>query len=116
MAKLHNIQKLADRRKELRKNPTVAEKTLWWYLKDKSLGVKFRRQHSTGGYIVDFYCKETKLIIELDGEIHNTQESREYDSVRDKFFTQLGYTVLRFPNIEVENNIEGVLRKIKLHL
>lgn len=69
-----------------------------------------------GGYILDFYCKDKKLIVELDGEIHNNKSNQEYDSVRDKFFTQLDYKVLRFSNDEVEDNIKKVIEKIILYL
>jgi leucyl-tRNA synthetase len=116
MVKIHNIRILSDRRKELRKNQTGAEEKLWWYLRDKRLGVKFRRQHSIGGYILDFICKDKKLIIELDGEIHNTEDAKEYDFVRDKYFEELDYKVLRFRNDEVENEIEKVLEEIKKFL
>jgi very-short-patch-repair endonuclease len=85
-------------------------------LKDKRLGYKFRRQHSVGGYILDFYCKEKKLVVEIDGEIHRTKENREYDDVRDKFFKELGYKVLRFPNKQVEENVKEVVKIIKNHL
>jgi very-short-patch-repair endonuclease len=114
--KIHNIQKLLDRRKELRKRQTKQEEKLWWYLKDKRLGFKFRRQHSVGGYILDFYCKEKRLIIEIDGGIHQTKENSEYDKIRDKFFTELDYKVLRFRNGEVEENIKRVIEKIKFFL
>ncbi len=62
---------------------------------------------------MDFYCPEKKLIIELDGEIHNTKEAKEYDEVRDKYFAELGYTTLRFLNREVESDVEEVLSRIK---
>lgn len=116
MPKVHNIHKLASRRKELRKNQTPQEDKLWWCLKDKRLGIKFRRQHSVGGYILDFYCSKKKLIIELDGKIHASKEAREYDEIRDKYFEELGYTVLRFTNLEVENDIKEILNRIKLYL
>ena len=102
-----------ERRKELRKNQTPEEEKLWWYLKDKRLGSKFRRQHSIGGYILDFYCKEKRLIIEVDGEIH---KKKEYDSVRDKYFTELDYKILRFRNEEIENDVKKVVEEIKNHL
>ena len=92
------------------------EEKIWWYLKSDKLGKKFRRQHSVGGYILDFYCKEKKLIIEIDGGIHQSSEVKEYDSLRNKYFTQLEYKVLRFLNEEVEKNIEQVIRKIKENL
>ena len=116
--KTHDNQSLLERRRELRKNQTKAEEILWWYLRDRKMGVKFKRQHGVGGYIADFYCSEKKIIIELDGEIHNTEDAREYDAVRDKFFTELGYKVLRFKNEEVENKnkIEEVLKKIQSYL
>lgn len=113
MVRIHNLGKLSDRRKELRKNQTPQEEKIWWYLKDKRLGSKFRRQHSVGGYILDFLCKEKKLIIELDGEVHSTREAIEYDQVRDKFFEELGYKVLRFSNSQVEDDIKEVIEKIK---
>ena len=113
MVKIHNIQRLSDRRKELRKNQTPQEEKLWWYLKDKRLGYKFRRQHSVGGYILDFYCPEKILIVEVDGEIHKTSEAREYDAIRDKFFNDLDYKVLRFKNDEVDKDIKKVVEKIK---
>jgi very-short-patch-repair endonuclease len=116
MLKVHNIPRLLDRRKELRKNQTPEEEKVWWYLKNKRLGFKFRRQHSVGGYILDFYCKEKRLVVEIDGEIHNTKEAGEYDKVRDKFFIELDYKVLRFTNDEVEQNIKNVIKMISHYL
>jgi very-short-patch-repair endonuclease len=113
---IHNLHVLSGRRKELRQNQTPAEEKLWWYLKDKRLGKKFRRQHSVDGYILDFYCKEKRLIVELDGEIHNSKDAQEYDRARDKFFIDLEYKVLRFKNSEVESNIEAVIKTIKANL
>lgn len=112
MSNVHNNKIFIERRKELRQNATPAEKKLWWYLRDNKLGAKFKRQHSVGGYILDFYCAKKKLIVELDGEVHNTEEAKEYDTVRDKFFKELGYTTLRFKNGEVESDMEKVLEEI----
>jgi len=108
----HNVQNLLDRRRGLRQKSTGAEQILWFELRNNKLGAKFKRQHSIGGYITDFYCQKYKLIIELDGEVHNTKEVKEYDTVRDKFLTSLGYKVLRFSNSEIESNTEKVLDKI----
>lgn len=116
MVKIHNIRVLSDRRKTLRKNQTPQEEKLWWYLKDKRMGCKFRRQHSVGGYILDFICKEKKLIIEVDGGIHLKFEAIEYDKVRDNFFKELDYKILRFSNYEIEENIKEVIKKIKSNL
>ncbi|MFA6269861.1 MAG: endonuclease domain-containing protein [Candidatus Paceibacterota bacterium] len=112
MRLIHNIFELGDRRQELRKRATPQEKLLWEKLRNQKLGFRFKRQYSIGGYILDFYCAKKKLIIELDGEIHNTKEAKEYDAVRDKFFKELEYTTIRFLNEEVENDIEKVLKKI----
>ena len=112
MQKIHNISKLKDRRRELRQKSTPQEKKLWEELRDSKLGPKFKRQHSIGGYIIDFYCRKYKLIVEIDGDIHNTKEAREYDEERDKHFMGLGYKVLRFKNGEVENDLSSVLKNI----
>lgn len=72
---------------------------------------KFRRQHSIGKYIVDFYCPEKKLIIEIDGSQH-IDIQREYDIERDKYLKNLGFKILRFWDNDVNNNLEGVLMKI----
>ena len=110
---LHNIEKLKERRRELRQRSTPEEKLLWKNLRDNKLGVKFKRQHSVGGYILDFFCSSERLIIEIDGEIHNTNENKEYDAVRDDYFKELGYVTLRFSNEDIKNNLEEVLSKIK---
>ena len=116
MKNVHNSYTLTERRKELRKNQTKAEQILWWYLKGERLGIKFRRQHSIGGYILDFICKEKRLIIELDGEIHNKKENKEYDTIRDKYFIELEYSVLRFSNKQIEESIKEVIEKIKSYM
>jgi very-short-patch-repair endonuclease len=74
------------------------------------LGVKFRRQHPVGNYVADFACLEPKVIVELDGSQHANQV--EYDSARDEFFKQHGFTVLRFPTNEPFLNLEGLLTVI----
>lgn len=93
---------------------TEAELILWTVLKEKKLeGRKFRRQHSIGHYIVDFYCSSERLIIELDGQHHFTNEGLEKDKERDEHLALLGKKVLRFENKEVLNNLTEVLKKIK---
>jgi very-short-patch-repair endonuclease len=85
-------------------------------LKDKKLGGrKFRRQHSTGYYIADFYCPSEKLIIELDGKHHYTPEGKEKDTERDNHLEEMNINVLRFENKEVLNNLTEVLKRIKAH-
>ena len=98
--------------KNLRNNSTKEEIILWQYLKQKQLGVKFRRQQPIGKYIVDFICFEKKIIIELDGGQHNDDKNIEKDKIRDLFFKQCGYRVIRFWNNEINQNIESVINKI----
>ena len=111
MYEIFSKSKFKDRRKELRKYLTPQEFKLWFYLKSKNIGTKFRRQHGIGPYIVDFYCKEKNLIIELDGSQH--LEAREYDKERDLYLQTIGIKVLRFWNSEIDNNMEDVLNRIK---
>lgn len=100
-------------RKVLRNNLTEPELKLWYFLRNKQLGVKFRRQHSVGRYVVDFYCPERKLVIELDGDSHFSDAAINYDSHRDQFIRAQGMQVLRFTNLEVMENIDGVLFMIR---
>ena len=103
--------------RELRSRTTEAEQKLWSLLRNRQLkGKKFRRQHAIGNYIVDFYCHECKLAIELDGNFHITKEAKEYDTARTGLLNELGITVLRFWNEEVIKDEESVLKKISAHL
>jgi RNA methyltransferase, TrmH family len=114
MDRIHNRQYLKQNRKDLRNNATSAEATLWTFLSgSKVLGKKFRRQHSIGNYIVDFYCPSERLVIELDGAGHFTTSGYEYDEERTKYLNSLGIRVVRFENDEVFRATEAVLEKIK---
>lgn len=100
--------------RNLRKNSTIQEKRLWNLLKNhKFHGLKFKRQQPIGNYIVDFICKEAKIIIEIDGSQHNEFKNKEYDNERTVFLNSLGYKVIRFWNNEIYENIEGVIKKIE---
>lgn len=112
--RIYNIRKLKERRQDLRKNQTLAESILWDKLRREQLGYKFRRQHSIGGYILDFCCLKKKLIIEVDGPIHKFQ--KKDDRVRDKFFTDLGFLVLRLKNEEIEKDLDIAINKIQQKL
>jgi very-short-patch-repair endonuclease len=101
------------RARELRKQMTPAEKRLWDFLKQKSLSrFKFRRQHPIKKFIVDFYCHELKLVIELDGSIHDQVVQAEYDLGRTFELEELGLKVVRFRNEEVFDLTEEVLARI----
>ena len=103
--------------RDLRKNQTEAEIIFWELVRNKKLlGLKFRRQHQIGHYIVDFYCHSERLIIELDGEVHNTPEQKTKDEKRDKYLKSLGNRILRFNNAELFENTENVLKVIEKSL
>ena len=105
--------KLYDYAKELRKNSTPTEKLLWGYLKNRqTAGLKFRRQHPLDKFIADFYCHERKLIVELDGNVHDTKERKEADNGRTYELNEIGLKVIRFSNEEVLADIKNVLKKI----
>ena len=96
-----------DKAKELRRNQTDAERTLWGHLRDRRLErYKFRRQRPLGKYIVDLICLEERLIVEVDGGQHSGRQM--YDSERDEWLESQGYRVLRFWNNQVLNEIESV--------
>jgi len=110
----NNSHLLLDRAKEMRRKTTESESILWEYLKSKKLGSKFRRQHLIDDFIVDFVCLSKKLVIEVDGEIHNNQ--KEKDENRTQILNELGYTVIRFTNQEVIGNVDKVLDTIIINL
>ncbi len=113
MGQIFNRKTSAEFRRDLRNNPTEPEHRLWQALRSEQLGVKFRRQHSIGGYTADFYSVEAKLVIEVDGDSHYSDEAaRSRDSARDDYFTGLGLRVVRITNQEVMTNLEGVLQHI----
>ncbi len=98
----------------LRNNMTKAEKLLWNGLNNKQVnGLKFRRQHPINQFIVDFYCHQVKLVIELDGEIHNRKDVAEKDVGRESVLINYGLTIIRFSNEDVITNTEDVVSKIK---
>ena len=110
MERKHN-PKLTENARELRKNMTKEEKHLWYdFLKDYP--VRFLRQKVIDDFIVDFYCRSAKLIIELDGSQHYEDKGMEYDAERTAYLEQYGVRVLRIPNNEVSRNFSGVCEYI----
>ena len=111
---LHNDPTLKERRRELRRNQTEAEKAFWTHVRNSQFhGMRFFRQYSVGPYILDFYCPGLKLAVELDGGQHNLQENLEYDEARSEFLEANGITVLRFWNHDVLLNVQSVLAKVE---
>ena len=98
--------------KQLRKEMTDAEKILWMHLKSGIQNLKFRRQHPIGLYVADFFCHKLKLIVEVDGNIHDLEEIKIYDKEREKYFIGLGYKIIRFSNKQVHNKLEYILAEI----
>ena len=99
-----------ERAKELRREMTPAEKLLWQEIRANKLGVRFRRQQVIQGFIVDFYCHQAGLVIEVDGDIHDLQ--KEEDERREKVLSALGLRVVRFRNDEIVKNPSAVVWKI----
>ncbi len=107
MTKVQNITKA----RYLRREETRAEKMLWEALRNRKLGIKFRRQHPLEKFVLDFYAPKIKLAIELDGSPH--KENFEYDSSRTEYLKSQDIKVLRFWNNEIEKNLGEVLDKIR---
>lgn len=101
----------------MRKRPTRAEMMLWQYLRGKRMrGCRFRRQQPIDRFIVDFYCRQAQLVVEIDGPSHQSNEAREYDEQRTRFLNEFGLSVLRFSNEQVIYDTDTVLNTISEHL
>jgi very-short-patch-repair endonuclease len=105
------------KRRELRKNPTLAEKILWQHLKGRQLvSFKFRRQYSVNQFVIDFYCSKVKLAIELDGSVHNSETAQIYDKEREEIIKSFDITFLRYKNEAIYNDLDNVLYEIETKL
>lgn len=102
----NNLKHLAS---QLRNDSTQSEIRLWKYLKGKQLGVRFIRQKPIGNYIADFYCKELRLAIELDGLSHHDEETMKKDEIKEAYLNELGIEILRFEDKEVLGDIDNVM-------
>ena len=99
--------------RDLRKRQTPAERVMWRLLRDRRLrGLKFRRQFPIEPFVADFCCHELRLVLELDGEIHEKAQPAARDRERDAYIRGLGFTILRFPNERVFSDSEGVISEI----
>ncbi|MCL1463759.1 endonuclease domain-containing protein [Argonema galeatum] len=107
--------KLKPLARQMRREPTPAEQKLWEKLRNKQfLGYKFRRQHTIDRFIVDFYCGQAHLVVEVDGSVHDY--TQEEDAIRQEFLESLELRVIRFTNSEVLNSVEIVLEQIAVEL
>jgi very-short-patch-repair endonuclease len=102
------------RARRLRKEMTDAEKELWSTLRNDALGLRFRKQHPIGPYIADFACYPLKIVVEVDGATHGTEEERRHDAKRDAYLTRSGWIVLRFTNEDVYKDLDSVIEAIGL--
>jgi very-short-patch-repair endonuclease len=115
MTKLFNRRQELEKRRELRKNQTLAEKAIWNQLRNRQfLGLKFRRQYSIGEYIVDFYCSEYKIALEVDGSIHKLKGQKEYDKYRQYKMESYGIRFIRITNKEYFSNPNKAFNKIEV--
>ena len=113
MAKIYNKSIEGQKRRQLRNQMPWAEAVLWSKLQKRQvLGFKFRRQYSIGPYVLDFYCPDAKLAVEIDGDSHFQENAPEYDSIRQAVIEQLGIRFLRFTNLEIHKKLFGVLETI----
>ena len=103
---------LKDFAKQNRKNATLAESRLWEQIRNKNLGVEFRRQHIIADFIADFVCLDRMLIIEIDGGYHSERKQIEDDEIRTERLNRLGFQIIRFTNEKVLFDIEYVLQEI----
>ena len=109
---MHDLVSLS---RNLRKRQTDAENLLWRHLRGNQLeGLRFRRQHPLGRYIVDFICLEKRLVLEIDGGQHAVEQDKDIE--RDNWLRTEGYRVLRFWNNDVLSNLEGVMESIRLNI
>ncbi|MEK7154866.1 MAG: endonuclease domain-containing protein [Patescibacteria group bacterium] len=111
-----NATRMKERRKDLRRRQTNSEELLWNELRAHKLGYKFKRQYSLGNYVADFFCREKKLAIEVEGEIHKRASVQKYDTYRMRYLEALGVRVIRIKNEEIIERLDWVLKKIRINL
>lgn len=117
MKKIFNQTEQKEKRRQLRRRSTFAEKLLWRSLRNRNFaGFKFRRQYSVGYFVLDFYCPELKLAIEVDGYSHESEAAKKYDAERQEIIEVYGIRFLRITDDEVHENIERVLEKISMEI
>jgi very-short-patch-repair endonuclease len=110
---LEDNKRLRGFARRMRKEPTPAEQTLWRVVRNRRLAAfKFRQQHTFGPYILDCYCPAARLVVELDGDSHTDEEAKKRDAERTAYLERRGLLVLRFWNIELAENEDGVIDRI----
>ncbi|OGY36119.1 MAG: hypothetical protein A3E36_00860 [Candidatus Andersenbacteria bacterium RIFCSPHIGHO2_12_FULL_45_11b] len=113
MPQVYTRKDIKPTRSALRKRMTAPELVFWTAIRSRKLkGYKFRRQYSTGRYIIDFYCPKVRLGVEIDGDSHFTNNQKQYDALRQEYINALGIKILRYTNDEIMKNLNGVLEDI----
>lgn len=113
MTKHYNKKSEQEKRKLLRSKMTYCEKIVWLYLRKRQLGYRFLRQYSVDHFVIDFYCPGLKLAVELDGDVHNLPEQRDYDRARQKYLEAFGIKFIRIKNEEFLGNPNKAFSKIE---
>lgn len=113
MTKHYNKKSEQEKRRSLRNNMTYCEKIVWLHLKKRQLGYRFLRQYSVDHFVIDFYCPELKLAVELDGDVHEIPEQKEYDKARQKYLEAFGIQFIRIKNEEFLGNPNKAFSKIE---
>ena len=114
MTKHYNKKSETEKRRSLRQNQTHCEQIVWTQLRNRQFkGLKFKRQYSVDHYVIDFYCAELKLAVEIDGNIHDEPDQKEYDIYRQKYLEKFGITFVRITNEELLGNPNKAFKKIE---
>jgi very-short-patch-repair endonuclease len=111
--RVYHLTELKDRRRDLRKKSTLAEKLLWEKLRNNNLGMKFRRQYSVRGYVLDFYCSKARLGMEVEGGIHKSKSVKVYDKYREEYLKAFNIKIIKFKNREVLEQTDKLLERIR---
>ena len=113
MTRHYNKKSEQEKRRLLRNNMTYCEKIIWNHLRKRQLGCRFLRQYSVDHFVIDFYCPELKLAIEIDGDIHEIPEQKDYDKARQKYLEAFGIEFVRIKNEEFLSNPNKAFSKIE---
>jgi very-short-patch-repair endonuclease len=113
MTKHYNKKSEQDKRRSLRNNMTYCEKIIWLHLRKRQLGYRFLRQYSVDHFVIDFYCPELKLAVEIDGDVHDKPEQKDYDKARQKYLEKYGIEFVRIKNEEFLANPNKAFSKIE---
>jgi very-short-patch-repair endonuclease len=113
MTKHYNKKEEKEKRRALRRNMTYCEKLVWQHLRNRQLSYRFLRQYSVDQFVIDFYCPELKLAIELDGDVHENPEQKDYDIARQTYLESFGITFLRITNEEYLSNPNLTFKRIE---